>query len=412
MSQIQNGDTDADITVPSSPTTPKRKKSRKLSKAEKKQTKLALKAAAEQTKTEHLPLASHISSDSTHSFDFYKTVDIDNLSDITSVDSSMVLDSPTNKRDQTKQSADAFRPESLIDKQFSFLNHTNNTSHQNQNSDSKASKSQRHHEIGQDMSYQQYQKKSVKADALLKKLEGSLMVHSKENKIIEELNENDEDDDEMVSPLKQHSAEISMHSGMVKTHKQLDREGQVITSKYSQYSLPVNVRKRTSILTDVSYERSTIPLTAKSPSKSQEQICQLEYDSEFSENISQDDKHNKDAIDNGNEDADGENSRNNGEINRDTTPSRVTYPPPVIDASLPDLETEITTPPPFYKPSLDENMVEPAASRSSTFTPSTTPTKFEANEPPPVLEEPPIFEESSSPKKQRKPWPGMHLKYS
>jgi len=102
---------------------------------------LALKEAAEQTKTEHLPLASRISSSSTHSFDFYKTIDVDNLSDISSVNTSMALAAPTNKVDPTKQSTDAPRPESLIDKQFSFLNHTGNTSHQDQSCDHKAGKS-------------------------------------------------------------------------------------------------------------------------------------------------------------------------------------------------------------------------------------------------------------------------------
>jgi len=121
------------------------------------------------------------------------------------------------------------------------------------------------------MSPQQYQKKSVKADALLKKLEGLLMIHSRETRIMGGLNENDEgDDDEMVSPLKQHSSKVSMHSGLVKTHKQLDQEGQVITPECSQYSLPANVIKRASILTDVSYECSNLPLIEKSPSKSQE----------------------------------------------------------------------------------------------------------------------------------------------
>ena len=110
-----------------------------------------------------------------------------------------------------------------------------------------------------------------------------------------------------------------MHSGLVKTHKQLDREGQVITPKYSQYSLPSNVRKRTSILTDVSYERSTLPFTGKSPSRSQEQIHQQEYDTEFSENNSQDGKNNNDE--DTNEDVDDENSGdNNGEFNQDVTP--------------------------------------------------------------------------------------------
>jgi len=71
-----------------------------------------------------VPLVSRISSSSTHSFDFYKAINVDNLSDISSVDNSMALAAPTNKINPTKQSTNAPRPESLIDKQFSFLNHT------------------------------------------------------------------------------------------------------------------------------------------------------------------------------------------------------------------------------------------------------------------------------------------------
>ena len=402
MSQIQNDNSDAEVNASSPPSGPKKKKSRKLSRAEKKQTKLAVKAA-EKTKTDHTPVATRISSDSTHSFDFYKTTDVHNLSDISSIDTprpSVDLTSSPPNLESSRQSTDGPRPDSIIDKQFSFLDHTGNSSNQDHTS---TSKSQRQRKIGQDMS-----KRSVKADALLKKLEGSLMLHGKENGVIHELNENDDDDDddEMVSPLKQHSSEISVHSGLVKIHQQLDREGQIITPKYNQYSLPANVRKRSSILTDVSYERSTLPFTGKSPSNPQSQEIQLpEYDSEFSASNSQsnDGHDNKDEEQDGNEDVD---SENDGEV----TPPRVTYPPPIIDASLPDLETEITTPPPFYKPPLDESVTEPAASRSSVVTPPTTPMNFKTStvtETPPVVEEPPVIEEPSPPKKQRKPWSSM-----
>ena len=95
------------------------------------------------------------------------------------------------------------------------------------------------------MSHHQQQKKSLKADALLRKLEGSLMMRGKENNII--LEDDEDDDDEMISPLKQSSTEVSVHSGMVKTHQQLDREGQIITAHHSQYSLPASVKKRASI---------------------------------------------------------------------------------------------------------------------------------------------------------------------
>ena len=413
MSQIQNDNSDVEANASSPPSAPKRKKSRKVSRAEKKQTKLALKAA-EKTKAERLPVASRISSDSTHSFDFYKTTDVKNLSDISSIDSSRpsvdLTSSP--KLDSSKQSADAPRPESLIDKQFSFLNHTSSGGNLEQTSN--AGKSQKQRKAGQDMSRQQYQKKSVKADALLKKLEGSLMLHGKENGVIQELNENEEDD-ELVSPLKEHTSQVSEHSGEVKKQEQLDREGQIITPKYSQYSLPANIRKRSSILTDISYERSTIPLTGKSQSTSHVP----EYDSEFSENNSnsQADKEHDDIKDDGKDEQDGDehdgDEDNDGQDDGDVTPPRVTYPPPIIDASLPDLETEITTPPPFYKPPFDETVTEPAASKSSVVTAPTTPTKFKpppVTETPPVVEEPPpIIEEPSPPKKQRKPWPSMYL---
>lgn len=416
MSQMQNGNPDMEAN-PSSPlSAPKRKKSRKLSRAEKKQTKLALKAA-EKTKAEHLPVTSRISSDSTHSFDFYKTTDVKNLSDISSIDSSRpsVDLTASPMLDSSKQSStEAPRPESLIDKQFSFLNHS--SSGGNLEHPSNASKSQKQRKVGRDMSRQQYQKKSVKADALLKKLEGSLMLHGKENGVIQELNENE--DDELVSPLKQHTSQVFEHSGEVKKQQQLDREGQVITPKYTQYSLPANVRKRSSILTDIPYERSTLPLTGKSPSKSRI----AEYDSEFSTNSLDDKEH---VID-GKEEQDGDEHEDNGDGGDDdvSTPT-VTYPPPIINATLPDLETEITTPPPFYKPPFDETVTELAAgrTRSSPVTESpraveeppnlttpTTPTMVKSSsvsETPPVDEEPPIIEEPSPPKKQRKPWSSM-----
>ena len=435
MSQIQNGSSDVEGNPSSPPSVPKRKKSRKLSRAEKKQTKLALKAA-EKTKAEHLPVASRISSDSTHSFDFYKTTDVKNLSDISSIDSSRPsVDLTTSPMlDSSKQSTDAPRPESLIDKQFSFLNHTSSGGNLEQSSNRNAGKSQKQRNAGRNMSRQQYQKKSVKADALLKKLEGSLMLHGKENGVILELNEND-DDDEMMSPLKQHTSQVSEHSGEVKKQQQLDREGQVITPKYSQYSLPANIRKRSSILTDIPYERSTLPLPAgKSPSKSRIP----EYDIEFPENNSNSQSSGKDNEDDGKEEQDGEeygNSEDNDD--GDVTTPRAIYPPPIIDASLPDLETEITTPPPFYKPPFDETVTELAASRSSVVVPPTTPANFKPSpdtetphvvkEPPNLTtptastmfkpssgtetppEEPPIIEEPSPPKKQRKPWPGMYL---
>ena len=420
MSQMQNGSSDLEANPSSPPSAPKRKKSRKLSRAEKKQTKLALKDA-EKTKAEHLPVTSRISSDSTHSFDFYKTTDVKNLSDISSIDSSrpsVDLTASPMLNSPKQSSTEAPRPESLIDKQFSFLNHSSSGGNMEHSSD--AGKSQKQRKIGRDMSRQQYQKKSVKADALLKKLEGSLMLHGKENGIIQELNENEEDD-QLVSPLKQHTSQVSEHSGEVKKQQQLDREGQVITPNYSQYSLPSNVRKRSSILTDISYERSTLPLTGKSPSKSHIP----EYDSEFSTN-SQD---GKEHVDDGKEEQDGDEHEDNddGRDDDDVSTPRVTYPPPIIDATLPDLETEITTPPPFYKPPFDETVTELAGSRTRSspvtespraveeppnLTTPTTPTMFKpssVSETSPVDEEPPIIEEPSPPKKQRKPWPGMYL---
>lgn len=411
MSQIQDSNSDVEVNAASPPTVPKRKKSRKLSRAEKKQAKLALKDA-EKTKA---PLATRISSDSTHSFDFYKTTDVHNLSDISSVDTPRPSVDLTNNPtlDLPKQCTDAPRPESIIDKQFSFLNHTGGGGNQDHTSKLSVGKSHKQQKVGRDMSrHHQYQKKSVKADALLKKLEGSLMLHGKENGVIHELNEND-DDDEMVSPLKQRSSQICIHSGEVKTHQQLDREGQVITPKYSQYSLPANVKKRSSILTDISYERSTLPSMGKSPQSHEMHLP--EYDSEFSESNSQSNNGHDDNKSDGKEEQDG-NEEANSKDNGDVTPPRVTYPPPIIDASLPDLETEITTPPPFYKPPLEESMAELAATRNSVVTPPTTPTRFKSStvteSPPvveesPVVEEPPVIEEPSPPKKQRKPWRGM-----
>ena len=430
MSQIQDGSSDVEANPLSPPSAPKRKKSRKLSRAEKKQQKLTLKAA-EKSKSGHLAVANRISSESTHSFDFYKT---DNLSDISNINTPRPSVDHTNGHnvDPLKQSTP--RPESVIDKQFSFLNHTSSG---DQTANPDASKPQKHHrKVGREMSYQ---KKSVKADALLKKLEGSLMLRGNENGVIQELNEND-DDDEMVSPLKQHTSQVSEHSGVVKKHEQLDREGQVITAKHSQYSLPANVRKRSSILTDMSYECSTMPLPGKSSSKAQAQeMGSKENDSVFSESNSNRnaDKEHDDDNNIATEEPDGNGHDNNDDDNDDgnVTPPRVTYPPPIIDASLPDLETEITTPPPFYKPLLDETITEPVASRSSSVTASITSSKFKPSpvsetepvskeppmapmtptkvqpssvtETPPAVEEPPI--PSPPPKKQRKPWPGMYI---
>ena len=49
-----------------------------------KQNKLTLKAAKQQIITNDLPVANHISSDSTHSI-VYKTIDVDNLSNVSNV---------------------------------------------------------------------------------------------------------------------------------------------------------------------------------------------------------------------------------------------------------------------------------------------------------------------------------------
>ena len=409
MSQLQDDKADMEVDASSPPSAPKRKKSRKLSRAEKKQAKLALKAVE---KTGHSPVAVRISSDSTHSFDFYKTTDVHNLSDISSINTprpSIDFTSSPKPLESPKQSTTYVpRPESIIDKQFSFLDHTSSSGNADQSSDLNVGKSQKQRKVGQNMSRHQQQKKSLKADALLRKLEGSLMMRGKENNII--LEDDEYDDDEMISPLKQSSTEVSVHSGMVKTHQQLDREGQIITAKHSQYSLPASVKKRASILTDVSYERSTLPLTGKSPSKSKMQLS--ERDDELSENSSRDNEngHNKDesteepeSIEH--DDATG--SKDDGDV----TPPKVTYPPPIINASLPDLETEITTPPPFYKPPPDESVAtEPSASRSSLVTPPMSPPVFKSctvTETLPVAEQQPsiVEEPSPPPKKQRKPWP-------
>ena len=439
MSHMQDENSDVEVN-PSSPNASKRKKSRKLSRSEKKQQKLALKAV-EKSKSGHLALANRISSESTHSFDFYKTTNVDNLSDISSIDTPRPSVDHTNSNSVDPSKQHTPRPESVIDKQFSFLNHTGSG---DQTANADVSKPQKHHrKPGREMSHQQHQKKSVKADVLLKKLEGSLMLRGKENGVIQELNENDDDDDEMVSPLKQNTSQVSEHSGVVKRHEQLDREGQVITAKHSQYSLPANVRKRSSILTDMSYERSTMPLPGKSPSKTQVQEIQpKENDSVFSEstyNPHANKEHGDNNID-ANDEQDGGGHGDNNDVNDDgnVTPPRVTYPPPIIDSSLPDLETEITTPPPFYKPLLDETITEPVDSRSSTVTTSMASTKFNPSavsgtapvskepptapmtpkkvqpssvtETPPVVKEPPIVEEPSPPpKKQRKPWPGRYM---
>lgn len=413
MSQLQDDKSDTEVNVSSPPSAPKRKKSRKMSRAEKKQAKLALKAVG---KTGHSPVAVRISSDSTHSFDFYKTTDVHNLSDISSIDTPRpsvdFTSSPKPLASPKQSTSDTPRPESIIDKQFSFLDHTSSSGNPDQTSDLNVGKSQKQRRVGQDMSRHQYQKKSVKADALLKKLEGSLMMHGKGNGVILEDDEDDDDEDIMVSPLKELSSEVSVHTGVVKTHQQLDREGQVITPQYSQYSLPASIKKRASILTDVSYERSTVPLTGKSPSKSQIQVS--ENDGEFSENSSSHDNENGHNKGNSKEEPDSTEHHSDTASNDDghVTPPRVTYPPPIIDASLPDLETEITTPPPFYKPLPAESVpAEPAASRSSVVTPPTTPSVFKPStvaETLPVVEQPPIVEEPSPPpKKQRSPWPSM-----
>ena len=42
-------------------------------------------AAKQQIITDDVPVADRISSDSTHSIDFYKTIDVDNLSDVSNV---------------------------------------------------------------------------------------------------------------------------------------------------------------------------------------------------------------------------------------------------------------------------------------------------------------------------------------
>ena len=412
MSQLQDDKADMEVNASSPPSAPRRKKSRKMSRAEKKQTKLALKAVG---KTDHSPVAFRISSDSTHSFDFYKTTDVHNLSDISSIDTprpSVDLTSSPKPLESPKQSTtDTPRPESIIDKQFSFLNHTS-SGNPDQTSELNVGKSQKQRKVGQNMSRHQHQKKSVKADTLLKKLEGSLMMHGKGNGVILEDDE-DDDEDVMISPLMEHSSEVSVHTGVVKTHEQLDREGQIVTPQYSQYSLPTSIKKRASILTDVSYERSTMPLTGKSPSKSKIQLS--ENDGEFSENSSSLDN------ENGHNKGDSKEEPDSTEHNGDTasnddghvTPPKVTYPPPIIDASLPDLETEITTPPPFYKPPPAESVAaEPAASRSSVVTPPTTPSVFKPStvaETLPVAEQPPTVEEPSPPpKKQRSPWPSMY----
>jgi len=397
MSQYQaDSITDATPSSPSGP--PKRKKSRKLSKAEKKENK----KAAKENKS---PLGARISSESTHSFDFHKTIDVDDLSEVSEADmlAAPITSSPVSNISPQSMSKevkfDGHRPESLIDNQFSFLNHTGSSrSHDQSLSVPNSAQSQKHRRIGRDMGRgSRHQKKSIKADVLLQKLEGSLMLRGNNNAILEELNENDEDDN-LVSPLKQKSSQVSKHSGVIKKHDQLDREGKepiLLQEQYDFKSLP-NARKRVSILSGSNaYERSTIPLTGKSSSEDQQ--AQLDYDSEFSEEK------------NGSQSDD-----NDGTV----TPPRVTYPPPVLDASLPDLETEITTPPPFYKPIADGDdtfiVTQP--------TPSTHPADREIKTPPSsplnaqaktkeettVVEEPLVIEEPSPPpKKQRKPWTGM-----
>jgi len=367
MSQYQaDSTTDVGPSSPSGP--PKRKKSRKLSKAEKKESK----KAAKENKSGRTPLGARISSESTHSFDFHKTIDVDDLSEVSEADmlAAPVTSSPvSNTSGASPQSMsqevkyDGHRPESLIDNQFSFLNRTGSSSARDQSlSVPNSAQSQKQQRIGRDMGRSsRHQKKSIKADVLLQKLEGSLMLRGNNNAILEELNENDEDDN-LVSPLKQSSSQVSKHSGVVKKHDQLDREGQepiLVHEQYDFKSLP-HVRKRASILSGSNgsnaYERSTLPLTGKSPSEKQQ--AQLDYDSEFSEER------------NGSQSDD-----NDGTI----TPPIVTYPPPVLDASLPDLETEITTPPPFYKSIADDDahtVTQPAAREVKT--PPSSPFKVQA----------------------------------
>ena len=397
MSQYQaDSTTDVTPSLPSEP--PKRKKSRKLSKAEKKESK----KAAKESKSGHTPLGARISSESTHSFDFHKAIDIDDLSQVSEGDMLVtpVTSSPVNNTSGASISQevkyDGHRPESLIDTQFSFLNRTGSSSGRDQSlSVPNSAQSQKQRKIGRDMSHSsRYHKKSIKADVLLQKLEGSLMLRGN-NSILEELNENDEDDN-LVSPLKQRSSQVSKHSGVVKTHDQLDREGQepiLVHEQYDFKSLP-NVRKRASILSgsngSSAYDRSTLPMAGKSPAEDQQ--IQLDYDSEFS--VEKSDSQSDDNV-----------------VDGTVTPPIVTYPPPVLDASLPDLETEITTPPPFYKPIADDNsptITQPADREVKTPPSSPFKEQTKSKEESIPVEEPPVIEEPSPPpKKQRKPWAGM-----
>ena len=416
MTQYQvDSTTDVAPSSPSGP--PKRKKSRKLSKVEKKENK----KAAKENKSGHTPVGARISSESTHSFDFHKTINVDDLSEVSEVDitavpviSSLVSHTSSASPRPVSQEAkyDGHRPESLIDNQFSFLNRTTSSSGHDQSlSVPNSAQSQKQRRIGRDMSRSsRHQKKSIKADVLLQKLEGSLMLRGKNNSILEELNENDEDEN-LVSPLQKNLSQVSKHSGVVKQHDQLDREGKdpvLVQEQYDFKSLP-NVRKRASILSgpngNNAYECKTLPLTRDAATEDQQ--VQLDYDSEFSVDE-------KDGLQSGDNVVDGT-----------VTPPRVTYPPPVLDASLPDLETEITTPPPFYQPIDSSTGAQPATStHREGNTPPSSPLKVQAKtkeetvegppvgEPPveetSVIEEPPVIEEPSPPpKKQRKPWAGM-----